>query len=567
MAMNNDPIVISSRAKPVSVDALAALVGALHRELRVFIAGFAPSAAFLDAAELAVWQEIRQRLADCPADGTAAAWARHLATGILQRLLLREDLRAVAAKDAIGHALAQGALQALQSEGVDGTAARRVADRFALLDEDMRGLLARRAAGVDAATLAQGLRGGEDGIAVALCAARAGLSGGGMPAPCEPRLAPVIERHLDGALSPEDHVGLDAELTRSLQLAAVLALQVRAHSILRAQLHPGGEATARALLARLAAQPAGARSHESSVVAAIGTHHPPRHRTPSHGAHPATRSPAGGSGGAMVAVGIAGALLLAAAGALFLTSGNRAAGIRPAAPAPLAGMGAPPAVVPAATPAPIVSAPAVARAEPPAPAPAPAALSTSTSMSTGAAKPVSAQPELQPLVLEEFPSPGAKISGHGDHVDAILALVPAPPGGGHGTALRIAWPAVHGKWVEATYEKTIPTPSITATSASAVRLALWAEADCGAKTIGLRFLDVKNEYWQWRSRIDPGSAGWREVKIPLVMDGSARHWGVDGNGKIDWPIRLKGYSVDFENDKVPAGAVLIDDLTLTNAAR
>ena len=56
------------------------------------------------------------------------------------------------------------------------------------------------------------------------------------------------------------------------------------------------------------------------------------------------------------------------------------------------------------------------------------------------------------ITLDDFAHRDAELEGHG-HRDrnASLSLTSAPAGGGHGTALRMAWPADHGTWVDASY--------------------------------------------------------------------------------------------------------------------
>src|SRR5258708_28282726 len=140
------------------------------------------------------------------------------------------------------------------------------------------------------------------------------------------------------------------------------------------------------------------------------------------------------------------------------------------------------------------------------------------------------------IVLDDFEGGSFQMGGSTDAKTPLMVTrVPSPPGGNSGSALRVAWPEQHGKWVEAWYAKREVIPQLTATSACTVRFKLWVEANAGISFIGIRFQDAKDEHFQWRGTIpNPHQRGWREMVIPIVLDGSAGHWG--GDGKLDFPL-------------------------------
>jgi hypothetical protein len=309
--MINDPYVVFSRAKVGSPEAFAVLVAALHRDLRIFLAGYSISPKFLDAAELAVWESIWDRLATCPSDPTAAGWARHLANSMLQRMLTREDQRAIAVKDAIGHTLVQETLQALAADGVEHALPIRVGTRFARLAENSRQLLIHRTAGEALTSLVQGRHGDESDVASILCAARAGLINNNDDAipQIDPRVCLLIERHLDGSISREESADLNALVTGNLQISSSLAIQVRSHLILVAQLRPRGDDAVRAIIKRSEARSSDQRSSESSVLITAG---PTRQMRLRPSSQPAISVDQGFGGGKSIALfGIVGTFLLA----------------------------------------------------------------------------------------------------------------------------------------------------------------------------------------------------------------------------------------------------------------
>lgn len=567
MPIDPHPGPISARGGPS--EALSALIGTRHRDVRIFLAGCAPSVAILDAAERETWREIAARLAACPADATVVAWTRTQASGAMRRLLIDEDRRAVAAKDAIGHVLAQEAQNALQAlDASDNAQAIRVETLFARLPADIRQLLARRACGERLSAVATGLRGGEEAVASALIAARAGLGASGDEAPPtpEPRLMTLVEHCLDGTLSPEDHVCLDAELTRNLLLSAILARQMRVHLIIAAQLAQDGPAVVAALV-RHAAASVRPRSDASTVVPGRA----PRQRTPlappRSGLASLDDRPAGSSN-AIAMIGIGVAAVLAAAGVLYLISG------RSASHAGAATIATPSETASTTPPAPAVAPdPPSAHPQPPSVSPSPA-LPTERAPVTAAPPSNAAAPDAArtnsavaahdgSVVLDDFEGHFAMGGSADAKTPLTVTRVPAPAGRS-GNAMRCAWPAQHGKWVEAWYAISRPVPQLTPTAVCTVRFMLWLEADAGVNYVGVRFLDANNEHFQWRCKIaDPKVGGWREIVIPILYDGSAGHW--SGDGKLDFPLRLNAFGADLDSNKKAASSFVIDDVTLDTA--
>lgn len=159
---------------------------------------------------------------------------------------------------------------------------------------------------------------------------------------------------------------------------------------------------------------------------------------------------------------------------------------------------------------------------------------------------------------------------------ALLGLVPAPAGLGQGTALRIAWTAERGDWVECCFqdEALRDLPPSAATGTCTFALALWTEAFADLAYLAVRACDQEGETFEWR--VPPGDAartGWRRLELQIGAATSSGRWGPwkdgveSGNGRIDPPLRLQGYAIAFGGEPARAGQVLIDQATAQPGTR
>lgn len=169
-------------------------------------------------------------------------------------------------------------------------------------------------------------------------------------------------------------------------------------------------------------------------------------------------------------------------------------------------------------------------------------------------------------VSDDFERDDPGMTGRGDGQFATVTTVPAPAGIGHGKALRIAWPDPHGRWVDVAYTAMRPVPALAAEATATVTMAVWAEAFAGVSYLAIRFNDAHGETFEWRGDLPtPGQSGWRTLTITIDPAKSAGHWGGVADGHVDFPLSLKGYAVRLGDDKAPAGALLIDDVTIVPA--
>jgi hypothetical protein len=267
-----------SAARNGSQETISALIAAVARDLRAFIATFAATREMIEEAHTSTWIQVRKELPSCPVSGQAIIWIRQRAISSLRQLLDGECAAAITARDGLRHLVIQDGIegiQALVSPNNEGAA--QLNQRYATLDEDLQLLLSRRYS--DGATLAElaaerGWR--EPDIAIRLFTARAGLhwraTDADRRAPDDRLLPPMIEQLLGGTLTAEARQTLGTSLMKDLGRASAFVRQVRIDLMLSAVFGPYGEQEARALAGTLA-KIEHKRRNESSLLQVVA---PPR---------------------------------------------------------------------------------------------------------------------------------------------------------------------------------------------------------------------------------------------------------------------------------------------------
>ncbi|HEX3133005.1 MAG TPA: sigma-70 family RNA polymerase sigma factor, partial [Planctomycetota bacterium] len=229
-----------TKAKTGQLDALAALIEALARDLRAFIATYAASRSMAEEVHTATWIQVRKDISSCPPNTQGITWVRQRAIGMLRNQLEGERSSAIAARDGLRHLIAQdGAegLEALVSPSNEGAALLN--QRYAALDEATQLLISRRYAdGITVAALA-GEMGVNDGeVAKRLFSARAGLHWRNTDAdrrpPDDPHLAIAIDQLLAEALDANGKQNLGTTLMKDLGRAAAFTRQARIDLMLHA---------------------------------------------------------------------------------------------------------------------------------------------------------------------------------------------------------------------------------------------------------------------------------------------------------------------------------------------
>ncbi|HEX3133660.1 MAG TPA: sigma-70 family RNA polymerase sigma factor [Planctomycetota bacterium] len=170
-------------------------------------------------------------------------------------------------------------------------------------------------------------------------------------------------------------------------------------------------------------------------------------------------------------------------------------------------------------------------------------------------------------LLDDFDRTDAHIDGHSYvGLPSEIALVPAPTGGGGGSALRLGWTAEHKNWIDCEYRNGYRQmlPGVTATAATVATMQVWAPQTTRLHHVAIRFMDADGEMFEWRHALpEQGTTGWRTVEFPLDPTTSAT-WDKRpiANRIVDPPIRLLGYAVEMGRDGSKEGVVIIDEVRL-----
>lgn len=269
---------IITKAKSGQLDALTALVDAMARDLRAFIATYAASRSMIDETHTATWIQVRKELGDCPPNSQAITWVRQRAIGVLRQQLDEERSSAISVRDGLRHLIAQDGvegLDALVSPTNEGAALLN--QRYAALDETAQVLLSRRYG--DNASLADlarevNLLDGE--VAKQLFSARAGLHWRSTEAdrrpPEDPNLAIAIDQFLAERLDANGRQNLGTTLMKDLGRAASFTRQMRIDLMLHAVFGPYTGEQARSL-ANTLVKIEHKRRNESSLLQVVA---PPR---------------------------------------------------------------------------------------------------------------------------------------------------------------------------------------------------------------------------------------------------------------------------------------------------
>ncbi len=267
-----------SKAKSGQSEAIAALIEAVVRDLRAFLATYAASPAMLEEAHTATWIQVRKELAACPPSSQAVIWIRQRAIAILKNLLEEESGTAIAARDGLRHLVVQDGLEGLQAlVSPSNEGAALLNQRYAALDEADQLLLSRRYGdGANLNSLASELGGSDGDIAHRLCRCRGSLHWRSTDADRrpsdDPQVAIAIDLMLGGTLDAVGRQALGTTLMKDLGRAAGFTRQVRIDLMLQAVFGAYTPEQARQLAGTLA-KIEHKRRNESSLLQVVA---PPR---------------------------------------------------------------------------------------------------------------------------------------------------------------------------------------------------------------------------------------------------------------------------------------------------
>lgn len=168
---------------------------------------------------------------------------------------------------------------------------------------------------------------------------------------------------------------------------------------------------------------------------------------------------------------------------------------------------------------------------------------------------------LSAAVVDDFERDAIAMVANGQGGAACTVELVAAPAGGTGKALRLAWPAPHGMWADASYTEK-KWLELTAEQPQTATLRVWCEAFGGVKQVSIRFQDSKGEFFQWQTALpDAGTTGWRSLSIPIDWAKPQTIWGGNADKRIDWPVRCHGIAIEMTKE-APAGSIIVDDVRL-----
>lgn len=116
-------------------------------------------------------------------------------------------------------------------------------------------------------------------------------------------------------------------------------------------------------------------------------------------------------------------------------------------------------------------------------------------------------------------------------------------------ALRFNWDAARGKWMEFAF--TPPLPPFAEFDSARFCVELLIPENFDGKTVNLRLSDKSGEVFQYPLPTKGLAPGWHLVSLRVEKSGAPARgiWSGDQNRKLDFPVRLAGFSVDY-----PAGS-------------
>ena len=139
------------------------------------------------------------------------------------------------------------------------------------------------------------------------------------------------------------------------------------------------------------------------------------------------------------------------------------------------------------------------------------------------------------------------------------------------SVLQLRWPANRASHIAGQYQK----PGVVLAEAPGnyeITAKINAEKvgeECA--NLALRIVDAQNETFQLRVPLEKnGEPGWTKVTWELDTVNPNTHgvasWGGLSNGKIDLPVRLLGFAINFKDSNTSGGALLLDDICVTKSS-
>lgn len=166
--------------------------------------------------------------------------------------------------------------------------------------------------------------------------------------------------------------------------------------------------------------------------------------------------------------------------------------------------------------------------------------------------------------IEDFEvKPGLKVY-KGDERGGAFELAEAPePRGFSGKA---SWKDRHYKYNEYSFKKPVLIPEKKDELRGVLSVCVYSPGGRKVNYIGLRLRDAKGEMFQWRKKVSLEKKGWRKLVFDLKPDNYDISWGKTSDKKIDMPVLLYGFSIDYNPKSFGKGEIYFDDIEYVPAS-
>ncbi len=112
-------------------------------------------------------------------------------------------------------------------------------------------------------------------------------------------------------------------------------------------------------------------------------------------------------------------------------------------------------------------------------------------------------------------------------------------------ALRIFWTANCFRYAEPMFQKPVVTPDF---EQGVVTVSVYTPENCPVVRFNLRLIDANREVFQWDQAVSWRQAGWKTLTYSLTPSNSKQSWGDKADKKIDFPVKVLGFGIDFQKD-------------------
>jgi len=168
-------------------------------------------------------------------------------------------------------------------------------------------------------------------------------------------------------------------------------------------------------------------------------------------------------------------------------------------------------------------------------------------------------------VLDTFDQPDRWAIHNGSERGGSFAIADAPDGAGK--VGQITWQATHAQFLECHLRQPIAVPELASELAGTMALDLSTTAPQMLQDMGLRLMDAKHEVFQLSQKLDLPAGSWHTQRYELKPGNIKDSWGQNKDGKLDFPLRLLGFSISFTPDAKETGTLLVDNVRLLGAGR